>query len=62
MRTGVCGKSDRQESLWTIMFADCIVICSDSRKQVKESLKRWRYAVEIRGMKVSRNETERVCS
>lgn len=27
MRTGVCGKSDRQESLWTIMFADCIVIC-----------------------------------
>ena len=26
----------RQESVWTMMFADYIVICSESRKQVEE--------------------------
>ena len=31
----------RQESVWTMMFADYIVICSESRKQVEEILERW---------------------
>ncbi|KAG2458644.1 RTBS polymerase, partial [Polypterus senegalus] len=51
----------RQESSWTMMFADDIVICSDSREQVEETLERWRYALERRGMKVSRNKTEYMC-
>ncbi|KAK3523894.1 hypothetical protein QTP70_015724 [Hemibagrus guttatus] len=46
----------RQESPWTMMFADDIVICSESREQVEENLERWRFALERRGMKVSRNE------
>ncbi|KAK3551351.1 hypothetical protein QTP70_015027 [Hemibagrus guttatus] len=46
----------RQESPWTIMFADDIVICSESREQVEENLERWRFALERRGMKVSRIE------
>lgn len=29
-----------QEYLWTIMFADNIVICSESMKQIEESLER----------------------
>ncbi|KAK3554716.1 hypothetical protein QTP70_032634 [Hemibagrus guttatus] len=51
----------RQESLWTMMFADDIVICSESREQVEENLERWRFALERRGMKVSRSKTEYMC-
>ncbi|KAK3558270.1 hypothetical protein QTP86_013939, partial [Hemibagrus guttatus] len=36
----------RQESSWTMMFADDIVICSETREQVEENLERWRFALE----------------
>ncbi|KAK3560302.1 hypothetical protein QTP86_006312 [Hemibagrus guttatus] len=45
----------RQESPWTMMFADDIVICSESREQVEENLERWRFALEKRGMKRQRD-------
>ncbi|XP_065645284.1 uncharacterized protein LOC136075775 [Hydra vulgaris] len=55
----------RQESPWTIMFADDIVICSESRVQVEVNcsesrvqVERRRYALESRGMKVSKSKTE----
>ncbi|KAK3574504.1 hypothetical protein QTP86_008568 [Hemibagrus guttatus] len=51
----------RQESPWTMMFADDIVICSESREQVEENLERWRFALERRGMKVIRSKTEYMC-
>ncbi|KAK3535590.1 hypothetical protein QTP70_017123 [Hemibagrus guttatus] len=51
----------RQESPWTMMFADDIVICSEIREQVEENLERWRFALERRGMKVSRSKTEYMC-
>ncbi|KAK3507843.1 hypothetical protein QTP70_001395 [Hemibagrus guttatus] len=54
-------KEVRQESPWTMMFADDIVICSESREQVEENLERWRFALERRGMKVSRSKTEYMC-
>ncbi|KAK3510269.1 hypothetical protein QTP70_032590 [Hemibagrus guttatus] len=51
----------RQESPWTMTFADDIVICSESREQVEENLERWRFALERRGMKVSHSKTEYMC-
>ncbi|KAK3535778.1 hypothetical protein QTP70_021098, partial [Hemibagrus guttatus] len=51
----------RQESPWTMMFADDIVICIESREQVEENLERWRFALERRGMKVNRSKTEYMC-
>ncbi|KAK3548632.1 hypothetical protein QTP70_015940, partial [Hemibagrus guttatus] len=44
----------RQESPWTMMFADDIVISSESREQVEQNLERWRFALDRRGRKVSR--------
>ncbi|MCJ8730181.1 hypothetical protein PDJAM_G00181210 [Pangasius djambal] len=54
-------EEDRQESPCTMMFADDIVICSESREQVEENLERWRFELERRGMKVSRSKTEYMC-
>ncbi|KAK3537718.1 hypothetical protein QTP70_017897 [Hemibagrus guttatus] len=51
----------RQESPWTMMSADDIVIRSESREQVEENLERWKFALERRGMKVSRSKTEYMC-
>ena len=48
----------REEAPWTMMFADDIVICSESKEQVEEKLESWRYALERRGMKVNRRKTE----
>ena len=51
----------RQKSPWNMMFADDIVICSESKEQMERSLEKWRYALERRGLKVSRSKTEYMC-
>ena len=51
----------REEAPWTMMLADDIVICSESKEQVEEKLESWRYALERRGMKVNRRKTEYMC-
>ena len=43
------------------MFADDIVISSESKEQVGEKLESWRYALERRGMKVNRRKTQYMC-
>ncbi|KAK3534599.1 hypothetical protein QTP86_016751 [Hemibagrus guttatus] len=37
----------RQESPWTMMFADDIVICSESREQVKKKVQEFKYLGSI---------------
>ena len=44
-----------------MLFADDIVICEETRKEVERRLKCWEYALERRGMKVSRSKTEYLC-
>ena len=51
----------RQEAQCTMVFADDIVICSESKEQMEEKLESWRYALEGRGMKVNRKKTEYMC-
>ena len=51
----------RREPLWTMLFADDIVICEETRKEVERRLECCRYAWERRGMKVSRSKTKYLC-
>ena len=51
----------RRESPWTMLFADDIVICEETRDEVERRLESWKYALEGRGMKVSRSKTEYLC-
>ena len=51
----------RREPPWTILFADDIVICKETRKKVEWRLESWRYALERREMKVSRSKTKYLC-
>ena len=51
----------RREPPWTMLFADDIVICKETRKEVEWRLESWKYALERRGMKVSRSKTKYLC-
>ena len=51
----------KREPPWTIVFADDIVICKETREEVEPRLECWRYALERRDMKISRSKTEYLC-
>ena len=44
-----------------MLFADDIVICEETRKEVERRLECWRYALERRRMEVNRSKTEYLC-
>ena len=44
-----------------MLFTDDIVICEETREKVEQRLECWRYALERRGIKVSRSKTEYLC-
>ena len=51
----------RREPTWMMLFADDIVICEETRQEVEQRLKSWKYALERREMKVSRSKTKYLC-
>ena len=51
----------RREPSWTILLADDIVICEETREEVERRLESWGHALERREMKVSRSKTEYLC-
>ena len=51
----------RREPPWTMLFADNIVICEETREEVERKLESWMYALKRRGMKVSRSKTKYLC-
>ena len=44
----------RREPLWTMLFADNIVIFEETREEVERRLECWKYTLERRGMEASR--------
>ena len=50
-----------REPPWMMLFADDIVICKETKEEVEQRLESWKYALERRGMKVSRLKTEYLC-
>ena len=44
-----------------MLFANDIVTCEETKEEVERRLESWRYALERRGMKVSRSKTEYLC-
>ena len=51
----------RREQPWTMLFANDIVICEETREEVEQRIECWRYALERRGMKVSKSKTKYLC-
>ena len=51
----------KKELLWKMLFADDIVICKETKEEVEQRLESWRYALERKGMKVSRSNTKYLC-
>ena len=51
----------RREPPWTMLFADDIVICKETREEVERRLESWTYAFERIGIKVSTSKTKYLC-
>ena len=44
-----------------MLFADDIVICKETREEMERRIECWKYALERRGIKVSKSKTKYLC-
>ena len=47
----------REDPPWCMYYADDVVLVAESREELEEKLERWRYSLESRGLRVSREKT-----
>ncbi|KAI5742912.1 hypothetical protein M8J77_012557 [Diaphorina citri] len=47
----------RKKAPWCVMFADDIVLCEESVEDMERELRRWKNALERRGLKINRTKT-----
>ncbi|KAL0811093.1 hypothetical protein ABMA28_010361 [Loxostege sticticalis] len=43
---------------WNMLYADDVVLLSDSKQDIQENLEQWRRALESGGLRISRSKTE----
>ena len=48
----------RERAPWSMMYADDVVLCAETKEELEQKLEAWRKALEDRGMKISRTKTE----
>ena len=51
----------RKKAPWQMMFADDVILCCTKKHELEGELKKWRKALEDRGMRISRTKTEYLC-
>ena len=48
----------RERAPWSMMYADDVVLCAETKEELEQKLEAWRKALEDRGMKISKTKTE----
>ena len=48
----------RESPPWCVLYADDVIIVTESRGDLETKLERWRQALESRGLRISRSKTE----
>ena len=51
-------KQVAKEALWSMLSADDLVLCEDTRWELQVELERWRIAMESRGLHINRSKTQ----
>ena len=54
----VLAEEARTKPPWAMLFADNVVLVSETVEEVEEELERWRALIQNKGLRISRSKTE----